>query len=118
VIAVPATAIAGVNVVIVGAVEPTLKVVVLVAVPDGLVTEIVPVVAAPGTVATSSVVDADTTVAVVPLNLTVFCDGVALKAVPSIVTLVPTGPPSGATSRTATTVIARRVIAAMFPAAS
>ena len=43
-----------------------------VAEPDGAVTLIVPVVVPAGTVATSVVVEADVTVAVVPLNFTVF----------------------------------------------
>ena len=115
---VPVTPIDGANEVIVGAVEPTVKVVGLVALPDGAVTEIVPVVAVPGTVATISVVVDDTTVATTPLNLTVFWAGVALKPVPSIATVVPAGPLSGETSRIAVAVLARRVIEVMLPVAS
>jgi hypothetical protein len=46
------------------------------------VTLIGPVVAPLGTVAVNTVVDAVSTVAVVPLNFTVFDAGVALKPVP------------------------------------
>jgi len=38
------------------------------------------------------------TVAAAPLNVTVFCEGVALKPVPKIWTLVPTLPAVGVTS--------------------
>jgi len=52
----------------------------------------VPLVAPLGTVATSCVVDADVTLAVVPWNFTVLFAAVALKFAPVIVTDVPTGP--------------------------
>ncbi len=54
----------------------------LVADPFGEVTEIVPAVAPGGTVATSWVVVAEVTVAVVPLNITVFWLGVGLNPAP------------------------------------
>ena len=53
---------------------------------------IVPVVAPDGTVATSCVVVAEVTVAVVPWNLTVLFAMVLLKPVPEIVTDAPTAP--------------------------
>jgi hypothetical protein len=104
--------------VIVGAGEPTVNAAVLVAVPAGPVTLIVPVVADPGTVATICVVVAETTVAATPWNLTVFWAGVALKPVPVIATLVPAGPDRGENSRIAAAVAARRVIEVMLPVAS
>jgi hypothetical protein len=70
----------------------TVKGVAEVAVPAGEVTEIVPVVEPFGTVATNCVALAAVTVAAVPLKSTVFWLGVALKAVPLRVTVVPTGP--------------------------
>ena len=73
----------GVKLAIVGAIEVvTVKGALLVARPVGVLTEIVPVVAPAGTLVTISVVDAETTVAVTPLNLTVFRPGVELNAVP------------------------------------
>jgi hypothetical protein len=98
----------------------TVNVVEVVAVPFGVVIEIVPVVAPAGTTATTWVFDASTTVAVVPLNFTVSCAGVALNAVPSSQTLLPTGPTVGenpcvVTEPTATAV---RAIDVMFPTPS
>jgi hypothetical protein len=73
----------GVKLVIVGAIEVvTLKGALLVARPVGVLTEIVPVVAPAGTLVTIWVVDAESTVAVTPLNLTAFRPGVELNAVP------------------------------------
>jgi hypothetical protein len=70
---VPATPIDGVSPVIVGTPEfTTVKGLLEVAVPAGAVTEIVPVVAVAGTVATNCVGLADVTVAATPLNFTVF----------------------------------------------
>ena len=81
--AVPDVPIVGVKLVIVGAVETlTVKVALLVASPVGVLTEIVPVVAPVGTLVTICEVDAETTVAVTPLNLTVLSPGVELNAVP------------------------------------
>ena len=60
----------------------TVKLAVLVAVPAEVVTLTVPVVAPDGTETTREVTAALVTVAAVPLNFTVFCDGVELKAVP------------------------------------
>jgi hypothetical protein len=80
---VPGVAIAGLNPLIVGAmVELTVKAVALVAEPFGEVTLIGPVVAPPGTIATMDVVVAEVTVAVKPLNRTVFWLGVELNPVP------------------------------------
>jgi hypothetical protein len=67
----PATPLPGLKDVMVGAPDPplmTVKEVVLLAVPEGLVTLMVPVVAPDGTVATSCVDVADVTVAWVPLK--------------------------------------------------
>jgi hypothetical protein len=70
--AVPGLPIWGLNEVMVGVWEtPTVKDPVLVAEPDGVVTVIGPVLAPDGTAVTSSVTDADVTVAGTPLNLTV-----------------------------------------------
>src|SRR4029453_13525550 len=82
--AVPGTATVGVKLVIVGAplVAVLVKWVLLVALPPGLVTAIGPVVAAAGTVTVSWVGVAAVTVALVPLNWTVFEAGVALNPVP------------------------------------
>ncbi len=70
---VPTTAVVGVKLVIVGADEATtVNEVALVALPDGVVTAIVPVVAVAGTLVTIWVVVELVTVAVTPLNVTVF----------------------------------------------
>jgi hypothetical protein len=61
---------------------PTTNDVPLFAEPFGEVTPIAPVVAPAGTVTTSEFAVADDTVAEVPLNVTVFDAGVALKPVP------------------------------------
>ena len=73
----------GVKPVIVGAAEAlTIKLVLLVARPKGVLTVIGPVVAPDGTLVTICVGVAELTVAVVPLNLTVFWLAVELKPVP------------------------------------
>src|SRR5215213_4190761 len=61
---------------------PTVKGLVLAAVPAGEVTETGPVVAPAGTLVTICVFVDESTCAVTPLNFTVFCDGVSLKPVP------------------------------------
>jgi hypothetical protein len=97
--AVPGTATAGDNPVMVGPLTPapTTNAEPLVADPAGAVTAIVPVVAPTGTVTVSVVVVAAEIVAVVPLNVTVSCDGVAENPVPAMVTVVPAGPLLGET---------------------
>jgi hypothetical protein len=84
----------GVKLVIVGPDElPTVKSVALVAVPAGVVTEILPVVAPVGTVAVIWMLELTVnTVAAVPLNATPVAP---VKLLPLIVTLVPTGPDPG-----------------------
>ena len=67
----------------------TVKSVALVAVPPGVVTVILPVVAPDGTVAVTDVAVLVVNVAVTPLNLTAVTP---VRFVPVIVTLVPTGP--------------------------
>ena len=90
---VPAAPDAGVNDVIPGAVALTVKLVLLVAVPPGVVTVIAPVVAPIGTVAVIDVeLEALKPDAAVPLN---FTDVAEPRFVPVIVTLVPTGPDPG-----------------------
>lgn len=74
----------------------TVKSVVLVAVPPGVVTVIFPVVAPVGTVAVICVAEFTVNVAVTPLNLTeVVVKPVPLKFVPVITTVLPTGPKVG-----------------------
>jgi hypothetical protein len=79
-IAVPGVATTGVKLVIVGApvFVVTVKFVVVVKFPDGVVTFIVPVVAPVGTVTMSWFTVADVIVAALPLKLTVSWLGVAL----------------------------------------
>jgi hypothetical protein len=80
---VPEIPIVGVKLVIVGAVEVvTVKGVLLVARPVGVLTEIGPVVAPAGTLVRICVVVEETTVAVTPLNFTVFWPGIELNDVP------------------------------------
>ncbi len=78
--AAPGVPIVGVKPVIVGAsaAVPTTKGVLLVADPSGVVTAIVPLVAPAGTLVVIDVAVDAVTVAGVPLNVTVFCDGVVL----------------------------------------
>src|SRR5437870_384862 len=78
----PTEATPGEKPVIDGPAGPTVKEPDDVPVPPGAVTLIVPVVAPVGTVATIFVAVDETTVPTVPWNLTVSCDGVALKPVP------------------------------------
>jgi len=81
--AVPAIPIVGENPVMVGApVGPTVKFVLLVAEPAGVVTAIGPVVAADGTLVTICVAVDEVTVAAVPLNFTVFWLAAVLNPVP------------------------------------
>jgi hypothetical protein len=70
----------------------TVKLAGLVADPDGDVTAIGPVVAPDGTVVTSRVAVALTTVLATPLNVIVFRLGVWLNPVPEIVTVAPITP--------------------------
>jgi hypothetical protein len=87
----PTAPIVGENPVMVGADDTnTVNGSVLMADPAGVVTEMVPLVAPTGTLVTSWVAVADVTVAAVPLNVTEFCDGTALKPVPEMTTVVPT----------------------------
>ena len=82
---VPAAAIAGVKLVIVGAAPPEVVTVndeLLVALPDGDVTLIAPVVAPVGTAVTIWVAVDDVTVAATPLKVTEFWPALALKPVP------------------------------------
>ena len=65
---VPAVPMVGVKLAITGASEPTVNGVLVIAVPDGLMTVIGPVVAPDGTLVTICVALDDVTVAFVPLN--------------------------------------------------
>ena len=104
---------------IVGASDPaTTNESALFAEPLGDVTPMRPVVAPEGTVATSVVELADTTVAPVELKVTVFSDGVSLKPVPQIVTVVPVEPSSGENSRIDTVPAVCREISRRLPTAS
>jgi hypothetical protein len=117
--AVPAVAIVGLKLEIVGAPEaPTVKADALVADPDGLVTPIVPVVAPDGTVTVSVFVVAAVTVALVPLKVTVLLAGVALNPIPWMMTVVPTGPRFGVNSMIVTAPEEWRAIDSRFPTAS
>jgi hypothetical protein len=73
----------------------TVKEDVLVTVTPLVLTEIVPVVAPPGTVVVILIGVEAVTIAKVPLNLTMLLPGVALKFVPEMVTVAPTAPLSG-----------------------
>lgn len=84
----------GVNPVIVGG-GFTVKTWVMVVVPPGVVTEIGPVVAPCGTFTVSVVAVALSTWARMPLNLTIFLDGIGSKSDPLMVTCVPTAPDVG-----------------------
>ena len=94
--AVPAAALAGEKLVIVGADGglPTVNAAPL-ADPPGLVTASPPVVAPVGTTAVNCVDVADVAVVPVPLNETVLFAAIGLKPVPETVTVVPTGPLRG-----------------------
>src|SRR5438067_1500104 len=89
---VPTGPLEGVKLVMVGGLV-TVKELLLVAVPAGVVTLSGPVVAPAGTVAVIFVPEFTVNVALVPLN---FTDVAPVKFVPLIVTLVPTGPLEGA----------------------
>src|SRR5688572_22729301 len=89
---VPTGPLAGANEAIVGA-WMTVKSPVLVAVPPGVVTTILPVVAPEGTAVLICVLDTTVKVATVPLKRTLVAP---VKFVPLIVTDVPTGPFAGA----------------------
>src|SRR5262245_28763349 len=86
----PAAPCIGVKLVIRGA---TVKLVGLVAVPPGVVTVTVPVVALGGTVAVMLVLESTWKLAVAPLNLTAVAP---VKAVPLMTTLAPAAPLAGA----------------------
>ena len=88
----PTGPLVGVKLVSVGA-GMTVKLLVLVAVPPGVVTRSGPVVAPVGTVAWIAVPEVTVKLALTPLNVTVVAP---VKFVPLIVTLVPTGPLVGA----------------------
>jgi hypothetical protein len=90
----------------------------LVAVPLGLVTAILPVVAPAGIVTVSWLAVAAETVADVPLNLTVLLAAVVLKPVPKIVIELPTGPAFGVNSEIAIADAAPLRIDVMLPTAS
>ena len=89
---VPTGPLAGAKLAIAGG-GTTVKALLLVVVPAGVVTPISPVVAPAGTVAWIAVSEVTEKVALAPLNVTAV---VPLKLVPLIDTLVPTGPLAGA----------------------
>jgi len=96
--AVPAAAMVGVKLVIVGLNdEPMTNGWALVVDPAGAVMAIVPVVAPTGTVTTNCVAVADVIAALVPLKETVLLAGVVLKPVPAIVTVAPIAAEPGLT---------------------
>ncbi len=99
-------------------VAPTVKMDWLVPVPAGVVIEIRPLVAPAGTFATICVAVAEVTVAATPPNFTTFSLAVALMPVPEIVTIVPTGPASGANPRIDACAELLRDIERIFPTAS
>ena len=98
--AVPGTAMAGLKLVIVGAVvdRPTVNELALEVDPEGVVSPRVPVVAPEGTVTCKCVAVAARTTADVPLNLTTFWLAVMLKPVPQMLTAVPGKPALGENS--------------------
>ena len=81
-------------------------------------TAIGPVLAAAGTVVLMSVFEDETTVAAAPLNVTAFCDGVALKPEPRIVTLAPGEPLVGENAAIVTVLAFWREIESRLPTAS
>jgi hypothetical protein len=105
---VPMGPMVGLRLVMVGAplFADTTKLVLLVADPAGAVTLIGPVVAPVGTLVTMEVTVDEVTVAVTPLNVTVFWLGVALKPVPVSVTTVLTEPLPGVKSMMRTALVA------------
>jgi hypothetical protein len=115
----PTAPIVGLTLVMVGPAElRTVKASALVADPAGVVTAIVPVVAPAGTFAVSIVVEAEMTVAGVPLKVRASSAGVDEKAVPDTVTSVPGPPEAGVNPRMAAAEALRRSIETMLPAAS
>lgn len=98
----------------------TVKLLLDVAVEAPTVTLMGPVVAAVGTVVVSWFVVAAVSVAVVPLNFTVFELGVALKFCPWTVTVCPTPPWEGEKLKIASPLgdVVERVIESRFPTAS
>src|SRR5207248_4676300 len=98
----------------------TVKLLLEVTVDAATVTLMGPVVAPVGTVVVNWLVVAAVTVAVVPLNFTVFALGVALKFWPWIVTVCPTLPWDGEKLKTASPLgeVVERVIESRFPTAS
>ena len=83
-------------VMVIVAVEPTVKTPLVVAVLHPTVTEIVPVVAPTGTVVVILVEVLAVTTAVMPLNFTMLFAGVASKFVPVMVRELPIAPEAGA----------------------
>ena len=118
--AVPGTPMVGLNAAMAGTsgAAVTVKRVVLVAEPVGVVTVIGPDAAPDGTVVTIRVAVAEITVAGMPLNVTAFSLGVSLNPVPCIVTDVPTGALFGVNSMIETTEELRRSIESRLPTAS
>jgi hypothetical protein len=118
--AVPGDTIAGVNELMVGALDEVVTVndSALVTEPLGDATVIGPVVAPVGTETTRLLGEAELMVAAVPLKLTVSCAAVALKLAPVIVTCVPTGPDLGVNENSASWPLVNLVIAVMLPTAS
>jgi hypothetical protein len=96
----------------------TVKGVVLVAEPVGVLTVIGPDAAPNGTVAAIRVAVAEIAAAGMPLNMIVFSLGVSLKPVPRIVTDVPTGALFGMNSMIETTEELCRSIESRLPTAS
>ena len=98
----------------------TVKLLLEVTVDAATVTLMGPVVAPVGTVVVNWLVVAAVTVAVVPLNFTVFALGVALKFCPWIVTVCPTPPWVGEKLKTASPLgeLVERVIESRLPTAS
>src|SRR5439155_16121785 len=114
----PTGPLAGVKLVIVGALAVTVKLLLLVAVPPGVVTLSGPLVAPLGTVAAIEVEEFTVKLLLVPLNVTAVAP---VKAVPLIVTLLPTGPLAGVKLVIVgafTTVTLTAVEVAVLPAAS
>src|SRR5438309_8576365 len=89
---VPTAPLVGVKLVIVGALAVTVKLLLLVAVPPGVVTPIGPLVAPLGTVAVIEVAELTLKAALTPLKATALAP---VKLVPLMLTLVPTGPLAG-----------------------
>jgi hypothetical protein len=89
---VPTGPLEGENPLMIGPVEVTVKFDELVAVPDGVVSEILPFVAPAGTVATTRLSLWNAKLAFTPANLTAVTP---VKRFPLIVTDVPTGPLEG-----------------------